>query len=196
MSRDRRSAGTRHHATAAGAISGAARAYNAYNKKKVTTKKIAGASSLGAAVNRYITDLKPALEARGYEVAVFHVLGMPGSFKELFELDRDMYKLTCDELRPGTTVVAIEHRIQSLTASRGNFSRTWTLQSAEMAEAHFRTDYMEIKTSVTWVNHPWTEVPRGVPGLNGHLIGNTLIVTEGEPEVASRLPLDLVIQPH
>jgi Xaa-Pro aminopeptidase len=118
---------------------------------------------------------------------------MPESFTELFKLNQEMYQLTRDELRPGTTVVAIEHKIQALTASRGKFSRTWTLQSAEMAEAHFRTDYMEIKAGMTWVNHPWTELPRGVPGLNGHTIGNTLIVTEAEPEIASGLPLDLVI---
>lgn len=65
--------------TAAAAISGAARAYN---KRPVSTKKVVGVSSLGGAVNQYMDELKPALEERGYEVAVFHVLGMPGRMYE------------------------------------------------------------------------------------------------------------------
>jgi uncharacterized protein (UPF0261 family) len=65
--------------TAAAAISGAARAYS---ERPVSTKKVVGVSSLGGAVNRYMDELKPALEERGYEVAVFHVLGMPGRMFE------------------------------------------------------------------------------------------------------------------
>jgi Xaa-Pro aminopeptidase len=118
---------------------------------------------------------------------------MPKSFKEIFKLHKEMYKLTCDELRPGITVIALEHKIQKLTSSRGRFSRAWTLQITEQAEAHFRTDYMEIKSGMVWVNHPWTEVPQGERGHRGHIFGNTLIVTEGAPEVTSRLSLDLVV---
>jgi uncharacterized protein (UPF0261 family) len=65
--------------TAAGAISGAA---EAYQKRRVTEKKIVGVTSLGGSVNRYMNQLKPALEKKGYEVAVFHVTGMSG---RLFE---------------------------------------------------------------------------------------------------------------
>jgi uncharacterized protein (UPF0261 family) len=65
--------------TAAAAVSGAARAYG---RRKISTRKVIGVSSLGGAVNRYMDDLKPALEKRDYEVAVFHVLGMPGRMYE------------------------------------------------------------------------------------------------------------------
>jgi uncharacterized protein (UPF0261 family) len=65
--------------TAAAAISGAAKAFT---ERPVSTKKVVGVSSLGGAVNRYMDELKPALEERGYEVAVFHVLGMPGRMFE------------------------------------------------------------------------------------------------------------------
>lgn len=63
---------------AAGAISGAA---DAYNKRKVFGKMV-GVTSLGGAINRYMNHLKPALEQRGYEVAVFHVTGMSGRIFE------------------------------------------------------------------------------------------------------------------
>ena len=106
--------------TAAAAISGAARAYNAYNKKRVTTKKIAGVSSLGAAVNRYMADLKPALEGRGYEVAVFHVLGMPGRMFERaisdglisFSLDLSVGVELLNEVTGGV-YTAGEHRLEA-----------------------------------------------------------------------------------
>jgi len=65
--------------TAAGAISGAV---EEYDKRQVSTKKIVGVTSLGQTACRYVNRLKPLLEERGYEVAVFHVTGMSG---RLFE---------------------------------------------------------------------------------------------------------------
>jgi uncharacterized protein (UPF0261 family) len=60
---------------AARAISGAA---EAYQKKEVVKKKLVGITSLGSSQLKYVQWLKPALEARGYEVAVFHATGMGG----------------------------------------------------------------------------------------------------------------------
>lgn len=44
----------------------------------VLDRPIVGISSLGTSALRYIVALKPALEQRGYEVAVFHATGMGG----------------------------------------------------------------------------------------------------------------------
>lgn len=60
---------------AAGAIVGSAVA----NRGKVMwTRPVVGVSSLGSSCTRYLTHLKPALEARGYEVIVFHAVGLGG----------------------------------------------------------------------------------------------------------------------
>ena len=59
---------------AAGAVLGAARAV----EKPDRDKPLIGMTSFGKTVLRYMVDLKPALEARGYEVAVFHATGMGG----------------------------------------------------------------------------------------------------------------------
>jgi uncharacterized protein (UPF0261 family) len=64
---------------AAGAISGAA---DAYRNWRPTGKKLIGVTSLGGAISRYMNHLKPAIEERGYEVAVFHVTGMSGRMFE------------------------------------------------------------------------------------------------------------------
>ena len=59
---------------AAGAVLGAAAAVQAPKTKK----PLIGMMSLGTSALKYVVPLKPALEARGFEVAVFHATGMGG----------------------------------------------------------------------------------------------------------------------
>jgi len=62
-------------AQAAGAVLGACNAV----VPPTNQRPIVGMTSLGKSCLTYMTILKPALEARGYEVAVFHTTGMGGS---------------------------------------------------------------------------------------------------------------------
>ena len=67
---------------AAGAILGATRAA----QKPDFDKPLIGMMSLGTSALKYVIPLKPALEERGYEVAVFHATGMGGrAFESLAE---------------------------------------------------------------------------------------------------------------
>lgn len=59
---------------AAGAVLGAARAV----EPPTTDRLMVGMTSLGSSCLRYMKRLKPELEARGYEVAIFHATGMGG----------------------------------------------------------------------------------------------------------------------
>jgi len=59
---------------AAGAVLGAARAVQMPDPDKPRI----GMTSLGTSALKYVVPLKPALEARGFEVAVFHATGMGG----------------------------------------------------------------------------------------------------------------------
>lgn len=59
---------------AAGAVLGATRAVERPDR----SKPLIGMTSFGKTVLRYMVALKPALEARGFEVAVFHATGMGG----------------------------------------------------------------------------------------------------------------------
>lgn len=59
---------------AAGAVLGAARAV----QRPDTDKPLIGMTSLGTSALKYVIPLKPALEERGFEVAVFHATGMGG----------------------------------------------------------------------------------------------------------------------
>jgi uncharacterized protein (UPF0261 family) len=59
---------------AAGAVLGAARAVEPPKRDR----PMIGMTSFGKTILRYMVSLKPALEARGFEVAVFHATGMGG----------------------------------------------------------------------------------------------------------------------
>ncbi|MEZ5649012.1 MAG: Tm-1-like ATP-binding domain-containing protein [Burkholderiaceae bacterium] len=59
---------------AAGAVLGAARAA----RLPARDRPMIGMTSFGKTVLRYMVTLKPALQARGFEVAVFHATGMGG----------------------------------------------------------------------------------------------------------------------
>lgn len=59
---------------AAGAVLGATRAVQMPDPDK----PLVGMMSLGTSALKYVIPLKPALEARGFEVAVFHATGMGG----------------------------------------------------------------------------------------------------------------------
>lgn len=59
---------------AAGAVLGAAQAV----ERDPDPKPLIGMTSLGKSALRYMVPLKPALEERGFEVAVFHATGMGG----------------------------------------------------------------------------------------------------------------------
>ncbi len=67
-------------AQAAGAVVGACR----MNAVESHPRPVVGMTSLGSSALSYMKKLKPALEARGYELAVFHTTGMGGrSFEDL-----------------------------------------------------------------------------------------------------------------
>ena len=68
---------------AAGAVLGAARAVEHLR----CSKPLIGMTGFGKTVLRYMVTLKPALEARGFEVAVFHATGMGGRAFESLAAD-------------------------------------------------------------------------------------------------------------
>ena len=140
-----------------------------------------------------LTELSPSYGGYYAQLCVPLSVGAqpPRSFMELLRIDQEIYQLALQELRPGSMVGTIEDRIFDFARGRGPFRRAWALQSTELAEAFFKLD-TEIKAGMSYVIHPWTEFGSG-HGLQGHTIGNTVIVTEAEPEQISKLRMDVAI---
>lgn len=117
---------------------------------------------------------------------------IPSAFVDLFKIHKEMYELAFKELRPGNTVGEIEAKVAELGAARGwSFRRAWALESGEIGEAFFKLN-TELKPGMSYVVHPWTEFSSR-RGFDGHTIGNTCIVTGGEPEITSKLPLEIMV---
>lgn len=102
--------------SAAGAISGAA---EAYNTEEAIQKPLVGVTSVGHSYCKYLYWLKPALEERGYEVVVFHTVGMGGmAFEQLIAdgtisaaLDLSVIEVSNPVL--GSTVSAGDNRLET-----------------------------------------------------------------------------------
>jgi Xaa-Pro aminopeptidase len=111
------------------------------------------------------------------------VLGrrVPDGLKKRDEIHRAMYSAARAALRAGNTVSTIDGKAAEAAARLGgDFRRAWALQTTELAESFFKLD-VELRAGMCYVIHPWTE-PRSGKGYNGHTIGDTCIVTAGDPE--------------
>ncbi len=100
-------------AQAAGAVVGAAKAATIPDR----SKPLIGMTSLGSSCLRYMKTLKPALEERGFEVAVFHSTGMGGmAFEKLagegaFACVMDFCMQEFGNLMAGSVVSSGEDRV-------------------------------------------------------------------------------------
>jgi uncharacterized protein (UPF0261 family) len=100
---------------AAGAVLGAARAVEPPRE----TRPLVGMTSLGSSCLSYMKRLKPALEARGFDVAVFHSTGMGGmAFERLaaegaFALALDLCQQELSNLVAGSLVSSGDERTTS-----------------------------------------------------------------------------------
>ncbi len=142
-----------------------------------------------------LNEIAPSYDGYSVQLCVPISIGgdVPEGFKNLMRIHNAMYELAFNELRPGTTVGATEKKVFELGVSLGgDFRRAWTLQTVEPGEAYFKLNFAKFKPGMAFVNHPWTEPSSGI-GHEGHTIGNTLIVTENEPILTSRLPRELII---
>jgi len=140
-----------------------------------------------------LTELSPSYGGYYVQLCVPISIGgkAPRAFTELLKVDKEIHQLALEELRPGNTVAAIETKIFKLALRKGSFRRAWALQSVELAESFFKFD-VEIKANMSYVIHPWTEFSSG-KGLEGHTIGNTVIITGDRPEQVNKSPLDLIV---
>lgn len=117
---------------------------------------------------------------------------LPDDLMNLIKIHKAMYETAYQGLRPGNWIFDIEEKVSEIAASHGlDFRRAWATQTTELAEAFFKLD-AEVKAGMAFVIHPWTELSSG-KGLQGHTVGITCIVTESEPEVLHKSPLDLVV---
>jgi len=134
----------------------------------------------------------------GYYVQLCRPISLgtpPDDFLEMLEIHKGMYEISRKECRPGNTIPQIDAKAVKWALSKREFSSAAaTFQNTDSITLarRFRG---ELRPGMVYMIHPWTNPPeaelRAKKGHMGHLVGDTCIVTEGEAESVSRLPLEL-----
>jgi Xaa-Pro dipeptidase len=119
------------------------------------------------------------------------VLGEPSDdFKRTYDVQVEVYKLAEEELRKGNTVFELEKKAQDLAAKKGYHLKI-TLQHMGLQITERIPANTIFRPGMYFVNHPWTEYPMDTREVGGHIIGDTLIVTDNVPEHLSKIPFQL-----
>ncbi len=122
------------------------------------------------------------------------VLGEPSDdFKRAFDVQEEVYELVRKELKQGNTLLELEKKAQEFCAKKGYFLKM-TLQHIGLQITERIPNNTIFRSGMYFVNHPWTEYPMHTREVGGHIIGDTLIITEGTAESLSKIPFKLFIK--
>lgn len=118
-------------------------------------------------------------------------LGEPSDdFKQAYDLQREIYDMVKEEMRPGNTMTNIREKAKAMAADKG-----WLLKVVLQHIGLQITERIPLSTQfrpgMYFVNHPWTEYPMDTQEFGGHIIGDTLIITEDVPERLTKIPFEL-----
>ncbi len=124
-------------------------------------------------------------------------LGQPSAdFLHTFGLHREMYLRARAELRPGKISTEIETRVGQWAYGVSDFSFASPLiQFMDNCQSGpFRTI---LAPGQVFAIHPYTRPPQSdidaYKGHVGHILGDVCIVTEGDPESVTKLPLEMIV---
>lgn len=119
------------------------------------------------------------------------VLGEPSDdFKKAYDAQVEIYDLANRELRPGNTFAELEEKARELAKKRGYLHKI-VLQHMGLQITERIPLQTMFRPGMYFVNHPWEEYPYSSPEVGGHIIGDTVVVTDGAPERLTKLPFQL-----
>ncbi|WP_395345880.1 Tm-1-like ATP-binding domain-containing protein [Variovorax sp. UC122_21] len=163
---------------AAGAVLGACRQARA----PAFERPLVGMTSLGSSALTYMKTLKPALEARGYEVAVFHTTGMGGRAFEALAAE-------------GRFCAVMDFSLQELANQLGGSCVT-AGPDRLLGAGRAGTPQIVAPGAIDMLDFPaWQPVPEGLEGRPAHTHNRLLASALSAPEfrrgvateIASRL---------
>ena len=124
-------------------------------------------------------------------------LGKPSSdFLQTFDLHREMYLRARGELKAGNISTEIEARVGEWALGRSSLSFASPLiQFMDNCQSGpYRTI---LAPGQVFAVHPYTRPPasdlEARRGHVGHIVGDVCIVTEGDAETVSKLPLEVIV---
>ena len=122
----------------------------------------------------------------------------PDDFIDLMNIHKEMYRQAAQELRAGNVAKVIEEKVGRWAMGQER-ELTFASGGLQMLDNMFRTPlYLgELEPYMVFMIHaitfPSSAEMADRKGHGGHIIGDTYIVTEGEPESITKLPLDVTV---
>ncbi|MFC2005264.1 M24 family metallopeptidase, partial [Chloroflexota bacterium] len=125
-------------------------------------------------------------------------LGPPSDdFKEMFEIWDGMYQIGFEGFRAGNNIAEVDAKASDFALSKWPFSRaraSFQLMDSITAPP---APAAEFRVGMARMIHPWCNPPeaelKAKKGHMGHIVGDTCIVTEGDPESVSKVPHKITI---
>jgi Xaa-Pro aminopeptidase len=137
----------------------------------------------------------------GYFVQLVRPISLgtpPDDYIELLNIHKGMYQIARDAFRAGNIAQEIADRTTEWAMAQGR-PLSVARPALQMLDNITSTpSFMgELKPSMVFMIHPLTSPPEADinarKGHSGHMIGDTFIVTEDEPESVTKIPFDVTI---
>lgn len=145
-----------------------------------------------------LTELAPCVDNYFAELCRPISLGKPSAdFVENFNIHKEMYRMGRDLFRAGNVAEEIDDEVRKFALSKKPFVRASVSFQWPDFELFNARPIQEFKVGMVSVIHP--NVGATEPdfmlgkGYSGHILGDTCIVTEGESETTSELPMEITI---
>ena len=114
----------------------------------------------------------------------------PDDFKRALDVQVEIYHFAEGELRQGNTEFEVHKKGRELAAKRGYYLYI-TLQHIGLDIIDTIPPNTAFRPGMVFVNHPLTMYPLDAREVGGHIIGDTVIITEGAPEHLTKIPFQL-----
>lgn len=122
-------------------------------------------------------------------------LGEPSDLiKKEFDVHAEIYHTVRDLLKPGNVYGDIDNKVKEIAAKRGYHPQNaFSLQHIGLGIIDVIPKDTVLEPGMVFVNHPWIEFPAANPTMGGHIIGDTYIITNGEPKCINKMPLEIAV---
>ncbi len=120
-------------------------------------------------------------------------LGRPeAEFERTFELHLRMYEAAIKLVRPGIAIQDIDAEVKEIAAGAAISRSAWAMQHVGMLNTDKIPPETKLQAGMTLVVHPYTDHDGGEYG--GHIVGDTVVVTEDGCRRLSDLPYDEIMR--
>ncbi|MBI4319547.1 MAG: aminopeptidase P family protein [Chloroflexi bacterium] len=115
-------------------------------------------------------------------------------FESTFEVHVRMYEAAMKRIRPGVAVQDVDAEVKEIASSAGLSRSAWAMQHVGLLNTDRIPPDTKLQPGMTFVIHPYTDHGNGAE-YGGHIVGDTVVITEDGCRRLSSLPYDSIMRP-